>query len=86
MVTSASIPPGCVFRHDRFYLSRETGEFEPKYLVSLAETPGVARLPQSVLAALLECTANAEDTRTAGAQHPDCARDPSLTKERRAFA
>ena len=38
--TSASIAPGRVFRHDRFYLSRETGEFEPKYLVSLAQTPG----------------------------------------------
>lgn len=35
-----STPPGCVFRHERFYLSRETGEFEPKYLVTLATAPG----------------------------------------------
>ncbi len=40
MPAGASIQPGCVFRHERFYFSRETGVFEPKYLVSLAATPG----------------------------------------------
>jgi hypothetical protein len=40
MSIRAPIAPGCIFRHDRFYLSRETGEFETKYLVSLATTPG----------------------------------------------
>jgi hypothetical protein len=35
-----SVQPGQVFRHERFYLSRETGEFEAKYLLSLATTAG----------------------------------------------
>jgi hypothetical protein len=41
------VKAGQIFHHADFYLSRETGEWEPKYLVVLARTPGddiVARL------------------------------------------
>ena len=39
--------PGEVYRHEAFYLNRETGELEPKYLLLLAPLPAgdlVARL------------------------------------------
>ncbi len=39
--------PGQLYRHDKFYLSAETGRYEPKYFVVLAFTPAgdvVARL------------------------------------------
>jgi hypothetical protein len=45
IVTSAR--PGQIYRHERFYLSPETGAFEPKFLLVLAATAGgdlVARL------------------------------------------
>ena len=39
--------PGQLYRHEQFYLSAETGRYEPKYFVILAFTPAgdvVARL------------------------------------------
>jgi hypothetical protein len=41
------VVPGMVYRHDRFYVDRETGEFRRKYFVVLATTRSgdfVARL------------------------------------------
>ena len=38
---------GWIYRHDSFYVDRETGQLLPKFLVALAHTPGgdvVARL------------------------------------------
>jgi hypothetical protein len=41
------VQPGALYRHEAFYLSTETGEYEAKFLVLLATLPGgdiVARL------------------------------------------
>ena len=38
---------GSIYRHEAFYVDRETGQLQPKFLVALAQTPGgdiVARL------------------------------------------
>ncbi len=39
--------PGWIYRHETFYVDRETGQLQPKFLVALTKTPGgdiVARL------------------------------------------
>jgi hypothetical protein len=55
------VKPGDIYRHEKFYLNRETGEFQAKFFLVLALTPS-----DDIIARLL--TSRAHGRR----EHPPC--------------